>query len=190
MLTEQICDRYVEAVGDPAWQQLEPLGHGSAPEGRWTVEPDVRHVPLERFRKDSARLTEERFGPAGLVVTYASVDALLPVLATLPGTLTASVHAEDSELGDARAVGAALQGRTGRLIFNGWPTGVAVCWAMHHGGPWPASTVAATTSVGATAIRRWLIPVAYQDWPETALPPALQAANPLGVPRRVQPASA
>lgn len=187
MLTEQICARYLESVNEPAWQRLEQIGHGSAAEAKWTAQPDVRHVTLAQFTADLDALTEERFGPAGLVVTYPSVAELLPVLRTLPGTLTASVHATDTELESARDVGAALRSRAGRLIFNGWPTGVAVCWAMHHGGPWPSSSAAGTTSVGATAIRRWLIPVAYQDWPDELLPPALQATNPLGVPRRVQP---
>jgi NADP-dependent aldehyde dehydrogenase len=69
---------------------------------------------------------------------------------------------------------AAVFARTaGRVIFNGWPTGVAVTWAQHHGGPWPATTAPGYTSVGATAIRRWLIPVVYQDFPAALLPPAL-----------------
>ena len=65
-------------------------------------------------------------------------------------------------------------GRTGRVVFNGWPTGVAVNWAQHHGGPYPASTAPAYTSVGAAAIRRWLVPVAYQDFPPDLLPAALR----------------
>ena len=78
-----------------------------------------------------------------------------------------------------------LERPAGRLIWNGWPTGVAVCWAMHHGGPWPATTSAAHTSVGAASIKRWLVPVAYQDWPAELLPPEVRDGNPLGVPQRV-----
>ena len=72
----------------------------------------------------------------------------------------------------------------GRLLFDGWPTGVAIGWAQHHGGGWPATTASVHTSVGATAIRRWLTPVAYQDAPEDVLPLELHDGNPLGIPRR------
>jgi NADP-dependent aldehyde dehydrogenase len=72
--------------------------------------------------------------------------------------------------------------------MNGWPTGVAVCWAMHHGGPWPSTTDARHTSVGATSISRWLVPVAFQNWADELLPPELQRANPLGIPRRTEAA--
>ena len=70
------------------------------------------------------------------------------------------------------------------MLYGGWPTGVAVSWAQHHGGPYP-STTSVHTSVGTTAIRRWLRPVVYQTTPDALLPPALQEANPLGIPRRV-----
>ena len=77
-----------------------------------------------------------------------------------------------------------LQARAGRLLFDGWPTGVAVTPAMQHGGPFPASTAAATTSVGTAAVERFQRPVTYQDCPEEFLPPALQEMNPWGVPQR------
>ncbi|MEV4456022.1 aldehyde dehydrogenase (NADP(+)), partial [Microbispora sp. NPDC049633] len=105
------------------------------------------------------------------------------VLRRLPGSLTATVHAAAHE--EARDLVPVLNRLAGRLIWNGWPTGVAVCWAMHHGGPWPASTTPAHTSVGAASIRRWTTPVAYQDWPGDLLPPELRDDNPLGVPQRV-----
>ena len=72
----------------------------------------------------------------------------------------------------------------GRLLFAGWPTGVAVTWSQHHGGPWPATT-SLHTSVGATSLRRFLRPIVYQSAPEAVLPPALRDGNPLGIPRRV-----
>jgi NADP-dependent aldehyde dehydrogenase len=98
--------------------------------------------------------------------------------------LTATVHASSDEHALAGRIGDALQAVAGRLIFNAWPTGVAVAWGMQHGGPWPATTNSLFTSVGSTAIRRWLVPVSYQSWPEELLPPELQAGNPLGIPRR------
>lgn len=187
MLNERIYDGYVEAVQDPRWRELAQLGRGTAGADRWPAEPEVRHVTLEQFQANSQTLTQERFGPVGLVVTYESPAELVRVLPTLPGSLTATVHASDAELGLLPELEAALRNRAGRLIFNGWPTGVAVVWAMEHGGPWPATTAPWATSVGATAIRRWLVPVAYQDWPDAALPAALRRANPLGFPRTVQP---
>ena len=82
--------------------------------------------------------------------------------------------AEDLEL--ARPVIAVLERVAGRVVCNGWPTGVAVVAAQHHGGPWPATTVPAYTSVGTAAIRRWLVPVAYQDFPPELLPAGLRSA--------------
>lgn len=102
----------------------------------------------------------------------------------MPGSLTGTLHAEPGDP-DAREVLAALRSRVGRVIYNGWPTGVAVTWSQHHGGPWPATTTPLHTSVGATAIRRFLRPVTYQDVPEELLPDALKDSNPLGLPRRV-----
>jgi NADP-dependent aldehyde dehydrogenase len=105
------------------------------------------------------------------------VDDLLPVLAALPGNLVGTVHAGAGSPGDldlARQVVAVLEHVAGRIVFNGWPTGVAVVPAQHHGGPWPATTMPAYTSVGTAAIRRWLVPVAYQNFPPELLPPALR----------------
>jgi NADP-dependent aldehyde dehydrogenase len=182
MLSERIRDGYVAALASAEWAALAIVGEGPAT-GPWAAKPQVRRVALADFAADLDRLTEERFGPAGLVVTYDTLDELMPVLELLPGSLTATVHAADVEHDDARRVAERLARIAGRLVWNGWPTGVAVCWAMHHGGPWPASTSAAHTSVGATSIRRWLAPVAYQSWPDHLLPAALQNANPLRLTR-------
>ena len=83
------------------------------------------------------------------------------------------------------ATAALLVSRSGRVVFDGYPTGVAIAWGMNHGGQYPATTAPGTTSVGATAIRRWLVALAFQGWPDALLPPALQAENPLGIHRRV-----
>jgi NADP-dependent aldehyde dehydrogenase len=129
-------------------------------------------------------LVEECFGPLVVVVRYATEDELNAVLDRVPGSLTGTVHCgESDEL--AGRVAARLSERVGRLVFNGYPTGVAVTWAQHHGGPYPSTTFPAHTSVGTTAIRRFLRPVAYQDAPAAVLPAELREDNPLGVPRRV-----
>ncbi len=96
----------------------------------------------------------------------------------MPGSLTATVHGEAGDPADAelvRGLFAQLESRAGRLLWNGWPTGVAVAPAMQHGGPWPATTSPLHTSVGTTAVRRFLVPVVYQDVPEELLPPVLRA---------------
>jgi NADP-dependent aldehyde dehydrogenase len=121
-------------------------------------------------------LAKERFGPAGLLITYPSAEELLPVLAQLEGNLVGSVHGDagnQSDLATARQVIAVFERTVGRIVWNGWPTGVAVNAAQHHGGPYPATTAPATTSVGAAAIRRWLVPVAYQGLPAELLPAQL-----------------
>ena len=185
MLTGRMCEAY---AGHTAWDRLDVLAEGSASHDAFGAKPEVRHVDLAGFAADLQALTEERFGPAGLVVRYSSLDDLLAVLARLPGSLTASIQAGDSDGPAAARVAPVLRRLAGRLIMNGWPTGVAVCWAMHHGGPWPATTDARHTSVGATSIGRWLVPVAYQDWPDELLPAELQRANPLGITRRTEDA--
>ncbi len=186
MLTETMHRTFVAATQEEAWSRLPLLARGTGG-GHWVSVPEARVLGLETFAPSVAELAEEHFGPAGLVVTYDSLDDLLPVLGRLPGSLAAAVHATDEEADAAQRVGDALARVTGRLVMNGWPTGVSVCSAMHHGGPWPATTNAAATSVGAAAIRRWLVPVAYQDWPDALLPLALQQANPLGIARTVRP---
>lgn len=132
-------------------------------------------------------LLEECFGPLTVVVRYGSADELAAVLDRLPGNLTATAHLGADEAAQAGGPAAALLTRltalAGRVLVNGWPTGVAVAPAQHHGGPYPATT-STSTSVGATAIERWLRPVAYQDTPPALLPPELLDANPLAVPRR------
>ncbi|MFJ5830659.1 aldehyde dehydrogenase (NADP(+)) [Streptomyces sp. NPDC093089] len=128
-------------------------------------------------------LLRECFGPASTVVTYASTEDLLTTLRELPGSLTATVHGQEEADGElSREIWSAL--RAGRLIWNDWPTGVAVTRAMHHGGPWPATTNPLHTSVGGTAVARWLRPVAYQNMPEALLPYPLRTANPWRVPQR------
>ncbi|MFI7035137.1 aldehyde dehydrogenase (NADP(+)) [Microbispora rosea] len=179
MLTDKIREGYLRASGRLA-ERLTLLAGGSAVDG---ITPQVFAADLEAFADGLPELGEECFGPSAIVVRYRDAADLPAVLRRLPGSLTATVHAAGPE--EARDLVPALRRLAGRLIWNGWPTGVAVCWAMHHGGPWPASTAPAHTSVGAAAIGRWTTPVSYQDWPADLLPPELRDDNPLGVPQRV-----
>lgn len=124
----------------------------------------------------------EYFGPVTLVVRYASRAEVTAVLGLLPGNLTATLQMAEEDP-EAASLLAELTPLAGRVLVNGWPTGVAVSAAQHHGGPYPATT-STSTSVGATAIERWLRPVTYQSTPQHLLPPELRDGNPLGLPRR------
>ncbi|HEY0248373.1 MAG TPA: aldehyde dehydrogenase (NADP(+)) [Gryllotalpicola sp.] len=128
-------------------------------------------------------LEHEVFGPASVVVEYETPEQLQAVAERIGGQLTAGVHAEDGD--DVAALLRTLSTHAGRVLWNGWPTGVTVSYAQQHGGPFPATTAPASTSVGTAAIARFLRPVAYQDFPDAALPASLQDANPWGIVRRV-----
>ena len=127
---------------------------------------------------------EECFGPTTVLATYGSEDELFDALDALSGALTATVHTGDADTDLPQRLAAKLRDRAGRVIFNGFPTGVAVAWTMNHGGPWPATTNALHTSVGVTAMRRFLRPVTWQDAPQSVLPAELRD-GPADVPRRV-----
>ena len=133
-----------------------------------------------------AALLEEHFGPVVVLLRYGDRDELLAALAQVEGQLTGSIHAQPAE--DTELLGPLtelLTARAGRVVYDGFPTGVAVTHGMHHGGPYPATSAPAHTSVGMTAIRRFLRPVAWQNAPAAVLPPELRDENPLGIWRRV-----
>lgn len=129
-------------------------------------------------------LAEEHFGPAGIVIR-GEAGRIAEAAGRLRGQLTATIHADGTDGEWAGALLDTLAHCAGRVVWNGFPTGVAVVPGMHHGGPYPASTGSLHTSVGATAIRRFLRPVAYQDLPDALLPPALRDGNPLGIQRLI-----
>jgi NADP-dependent aldehyde dehydrogenase len=145
------------------------------------------------FRADAATfladeaLREEVFGPATLLVSCRDAAERERVVRALEGHLTATVHGEPEELAQHRELLALLETRVGRIVINGFPTGVEVCPSMVHGGPYPAASDARFTSVGTRAIARFARPVCYQGFPDAALPPELQDANPLGIARLVDP---
>ncbi len=160
--------------------------------GEHTVSAGFLTVPAARLAAEGPHdlLLEECFGPVTVLVRYTDDAEIAAVLARLTGTLTATLH-----LGEAESAGTDPAGRgarlladvtplAGRVVVNGWPTGVAVAPAQHHGGPYPATTSTAT-SVGSAAVDRWLRPVVHQDTPPALLPPELREDNPLGLPRRV-----
>ncbi len=130
-------------------------------------------------------LHKEVFGPFSMVVACKNAEELEAVIANLEGQLTGTVISEDNEIKNYGTVVSALQGRVGRLIFNGVPTGVEVCDSMVHGGPYPASTDSRFTAVGTNSIYRWVRPVSFQNWPDELLPPELQNNNPLQIERDI-----
>jgi NADP-dependent aldehyde dehydrogenase len=141
-------------------------------------------------------LAEELFGPSTLLVLCESHEQLLAAADTLTGQLTATIHATDMDLRSNTDLLRLLETKAGRIVLNGFPTGVEVGHAQVHGGPWPATSDGRSTSVGTLAILRFARPVAFQGLPEWALPPELQNANPLkirrlrdGLPEAPQPAS-
>ncbi len=130
-------------------------------------------------------LSREVFGPSAIVVKGKSEEQLLEVAQSMPGTLTATIHGTPEDLKNHRQLVAVLEQKAGRLVFNGFPTGVEVSSAMHHGGPYPATADSKYTSVGTAAILRFLRPVCYQSLPNEALPLELQSANPRNIWRTV-----
>ena len=184
LLNERLRDalaRSVATLGELA----EPVADPAAP-----AEPGFRFRP-GAYRARASDLLErpglldERFGPVVLLLAYGSRGELLEALGHVEGQLTGTVHAQDEDSELVQALVDVLEERAGRLIFDGFPTGVAVTYGMHHGGPFPATTAPAHTSVGMTAVRRFLRPVAFQNAPAHVLPPELRDDNPLGIWRRV-----
>jgi NADP-dependent aldehyde dehydrogenase len=193
LLNARIRDAYVAGAAALA---TVPGVRVLTPPGASTVEPRGYAVPPTLVALDAehllagAEVLQECFGPAAVVVEYGSRAELVAVLEALPGSLTASLHAQPAQEAEfARDLLEVLGRRAGRVIVDGWPTGVAVTWAQQHGGPWPATT-SVHTSVGMTAVRRFQRPVAYQNVPDELLPEPLQEANPAGLPRRVDGVSA
>jgi NADP-dependent aldehyde dehydrogenase len=130
-------------------------------------------------------LSAEVFGPTTLLVRYSTVAQLPPIARSLEGQLTATIHASEEELKQSGELIGILENRAGRLVFNGFPTGVEVGHAMVHGGPFPATSDGRSTSVGTRAALRFARPVCYQDWPDSALPDELKDSNPLNIWRTV-----
>lgn len=183
MLAERIHSGLVAGLEElAAVPGVRLLAEGKPGDGPWAPTPAVYAVSAEDFRANADRLREEHFGPVGLVVTYVPGTGpepyhLLKLGSVGEGHLTSTIHLDaenEQDVAAARELLPHLERIAGRIVFNGWPTGVAVTHAQHHGGPFPATTAPAHTSVGAAAIRRWLVPVVYQDAPAALLPTVLQ----------------
>jgi NADP-dependent aldehyde dehydrogenase len=175
--------------GAEQWGQdakVRGLTKGGAAETGATVGQPMLFATTGAHFLATPRLLDEVFGPAALLIECGSVDELVAVAKAVDGQLTAAMHLEDEDLALARVLLPVLERKAGRVLVNGFPTGVEVAHAMVHGGPSPATSDTRTTSVGAMAIERWLRPVCYQNFPATLLPEALQEGNPLHLLRLVE----
>jgi NADP-dependent aldehyde dehydrogenase len=185
MLTGKIKEAYdsgIEAL--TRIKGVSVAARGTKADGGCRGVPHLLQAAAETFIKNP-RLAEEVFGPSTLVITASNKEELINAASVLKGHLTASIHCTDKDLQDYPKLVDLLKHKVGRLIMNGFPTGVEVCPSMHHGGPFPATADLRTTSVGTAAIKRFARPLCYQDFPPGALPDALKDENPLNIFRLV-----
>lgn len=186
MLTRGIAEKYGTAVQTRLAGKHPPLAATSpAAAGAGCAGAVVLFEAEADSLARDPELAQEVFGPTTLLVSYDSREELLAAARALEGHLTATIHGTEEDLAAHRDLIAVLENKVGRLIFNGFPTGVEVCHAMVHGGPWPATSEGRSTSVGTQAIFRFVRPFCYQDFPDATLPAELQNANPLGILRMV-----
>ena len=187
LLTKAIADRYVSAVESrTASREATVLARGTAPANgpAATVQASL-FVADYRDLEAHPDLAEEVFGPTTVVVGYETRSQLLTVAEQLEGHLTATVHGDANQLAEYADLIEILSRKVGRLILNGFPTGVEVAHAMMHGGPFPSTSDGRSTSVGSQAIFRFTRLMCYQSFPDAALPDALKSNNPLGILRMV-----
>jgi len=142
-------------------------------------------INADTFLENAEELGGELFGPCTLVVECASHEEVLAAASRLQGQLTATIHGQPDELNYYQDLIAILRRKAGRVVYNGFPTGVDVCHAMQHGGPYPAASDSRSTSIGTRAISRFSRPICFQDFPDDALPDELKEANPLRIARLV-----
>jgi len=164
LLTDRISSAYVEGtkqLSNMPGALLLVSGDGTA--------PALVSIPAASVLSGDARSIEECFGPAAVVIEYDDPNQLGELARTLGPSLTATIHGEESD-DAAAALVPELSELAGRVIWNGWPTGVSVTRALHHGGPYPATTSPTYGSIGAGSASRWLRPVTYQNWPTHLLP--------------------
>lgn len=187
MLTADICSQYhagVERFSRMPGVRLLTPPPASADSGRAEARAALFATDAKTFLGNHT-LRDEIFGPSTLVVECESRGQMLAAARELEGQLTASIHAAAEDFAANRELVAILETKCGRLVCNGFPTGVEVCHAMTHGGPYPATADGRSTSVGTRAIERFARPVCYQNFPDAALPDELKEANPLGLCRLV-----
>ena len=178
LLSKSIAERYSTAISHLASNGKLEIASGISNDQGFGVTPTV-FITDSKTASQNPELLEEHFGPTTVVITCHESE-YVEIASSLKGQLTATIQGSDSDqISELLSI---LTEKAGRVIWNGFPTGVAVTSAMNHGGPWPASS-SHTTSVGVDAIYRFMRPVAFQGFAQTVLPPALQDSNPWSVPQ-------
>ncbi len=181
MLNASICQAYADATelvaGEPGIKRY--LSDASVTHGQGL--PQVFVIEAKNYL-GSTKLTHEMFGPASLIV-IGSEEEITQAMGELEGQLTGSIHGTSSDFHTYHSLIHLLEQRVGRLVFNGFPTGVEVCHSMVHGGPYPSTSDGRSTSVGTMAVNRFTRPVAWQNCPQELLPQELRNGNPLAIPR-------
>jgi NADP-dependent aldehyde dehydrogenase len=185
MLTRDIHKAYEEGLKTLADKVgIEVLARGVPTDQPNRSSAALFSISVEHFVNDH-EISEEVFGASSVLVRCADAEAMERALENLEGQLTATLHFADSDHVAVAKVLPALQMKAGRVIANGWPTGVEVSHAMVHGGPFPATSDGRSTSVGTLAIERFLRPVCYQGFPESLLPAPLKDGAQAGIPHRL-----
>jgi NADP-dependent aldehyde dehydrogenase len=185
MLTEGIAKSYRAGIAGRQ-SSVETVAQASAHgAGNCYSAPVVMQIDGKELLREPD-LANEIFGPSTLVIRYDSREELLELARALEGQLTATLQGSERDLAAFADLVAILERKAGRLVVNGFPTGVEVCHAMVHGGPYPATSDSRATSVGTYSIYRFVRPVCYQDFPQAALPDELKNQNPLGIWRLVE----
>lgn len=185
MLTEGISKSYGAGVARRQKQGgVETAAKAAGSNGNGNATPILFQVSGADLVRDP-ELTGEIFGPSTLLIRYESRQELMALARSLEGQLTATLHATEADLAAFADLISVLERKAGRLVVNGFPTGVEVCHAMVHGGPYPATSDSRATSVGTYSIYRLVRPVCFQDFPQAALPDELKNGNPCGIWRLV-----
>lgn len=181
MLTPGIHDAYVQGVKALAENDsVRSLGNGEQSAAPNQCQAALFTTSAEAFISDQ-NLQDEVFGACSVVIECDDMAQVKRVAEKLEGQLTATIQMDEGDIEQAKALLPTLEEKAGRVMANGWPTGVEVCHAMVHGGPFPATSDSRTTSVGSAAIYRFLRPVCYQNLPQALLPDALRDGNPLKI---------
>ncbi|MBS1853199.1 MAG: aldehyde dehydrogenase (NADP(+)) [Acidobacteria bacterium] len=184
LLNSGITSAYRESLGKRKQNASSKLTVEAPPKEGLAVGAALFETDAEAFLKEP-ELAEEIFGPSTILVEHSQRAQVLEIARGLEGHLTATVHGTEQDLRDFADLIAILETKVGRIVFNAFPTGVEVCHAMVHGGPFPSTSDGRSTSVGTQAIFRFVRPVCFQGFPTSALPAELQDGNPLGIWRLV-----
>lgn len=186
MLTPGICKAYATGTAKvDALDGVTVLARGLTADGQSNAAQAVFYETDAKTFLSTPALEAEMFGPASVLVRVRDIDEMLRVAEHVEGQLTATLQLDAADHALAKRLLGTLERKAGRILANSFPTGVEVCQAMVHGGPYPSTSNAMYTSVGATAIDRFVRPVCYQDLPDDLLPASIQSDNPLGLWRLV-----